>query len=415
MDKQFLKVSERTNLIGIVADLYEFLEPRDRRVFIQQTAGLGRFLRNLNLAGTPEAVAGDLIGRLEQFGELPDRPAYHALGALLDAILDLGDVGNDDKRSVAELIVRYSLIADEPYLASLKVLYKITAQPVCHPKQEGAGRGSPKFAESPTIDTQLADEAGLERVINSEDNFLDIHLLTGALYCARAVGRVEVPEGSAVGTGFLVGPDLLLTNHHVLPKQEHLEDGVVRFGYYNDASGVPMAGKVVKMKIDFFFTSPAHKLDYSLVRLQEAPLREITAQGDLIGKSIAELAQIGKHRGYLDLVSSEPPKLHRVNILQHPKGDPLKVVMTQNYVDLCAEDRLRYVADTMNGSSGSPVFNQRWQVVAVHHSGAPYPTEDLGSTVKRAWRGRFRVNEGILARAILKDFKERKIDQYLPR
>jgi V8-like Glu-specific endopeptidase len=175
-----------------------------------------------------------------------------------------------------------------------------------------------------------------------------------------------------------------------------------------------MAGRVVKMKTGFFYTSPADKLDYSLVRLQEAPLKEITAQGNLTGKSIAELAQLGKHRGYLDLVSSEPPKLHRVNILQHPAGGPLKVVMTQNYVDVCTETRLRYVADTMDGSSGSPVFNQRWQVVAMHHSGKPYPNEGLGGGVERAWRGRFRVNEGILARAILKDFKDSEIDRYLP-
>jgi hypothetical protein len=124
---------------------------------------------------------------------------------------------------------------------------------------------------------------------------------------------------------------------------------------------------------------------------------------------------MGKHRGYLVLASGIFPKHFRVNIIQHPDGKPMKVVLTQNYVVHSTESRVQYVADTMGGSSGSPVFNQKWEVVALHHSGSPYPPESLAAAAKKAWKGRYRVNEGIPMRAILKDFEDKGITRFLPR
>ncbi len=80
-----------------------------------------------------------------------------------------------------------------------------------------------------------------------------------------------------------------------------------------------------------------------------------------------------------------------------------------------ANSRVQYVADTMEGSSGSPVFNRKWEVVALHHSGTPYPPDAAGVTLKKAWKGRFRVNEGIPMRNILEDFENKGIERYLPR
>jgi len=130
---------------------------------------------------------------------------------------------------------------------------------------------------------------------------------------------------------------------------------------------------------------------------------------------MADLVRRGKHRGYLVLTPRLPLEQARLNILQHLKGYPLKVVLTQNHVVKLTEDRVQYVADTMDGSSGSPVFNQKWELVALHHSGLPYLSDGVGDALKKAWKGRFRVNEGILVRAILEDFRVNKIDRYLPR
>jgi hypothetical protein len=51
--------------------------------------------------------------------------------------------------------------------------------------------------------------------------------------------------------------------------------------------------------------------------------------------------------------------------------------------------------DTMPGSSGSPVFNDMWQVIAVHHA--------VGR-LSKGGDGRTRyVNEGVLMSAIMPD------------
>ena len=78
-----------------------------------------------------------------------------------------------------------------------------------------------------------------------------------------------------------------------------------------------------------------------------------------------------------------------------PEGKPLKGVLTQNYVRHSTEVRVQYGADSMDGSSGSSVFNHRWQVVALHRSDSPYPPAYVTDSMKKAWRGAFRINEGV--------------------
>ena len=56
-----------------------------------------------------------------------------------------------------------------------------------------------------------------------------------------------------------------------------------------------------------------------------------------------------------------------------------------------------------------------WEVVALHHSGSPYPPEAVADKLRKAWKGRFRVNEGIPMRSILAEFRTKGIDRHLPR
>jgi len=90
MPQEILEQKERSRLIEILARTRYFTDEgaRGRRVFIAQKAGLGRFITgSFELSGYPETVAGDLVARVETFGKLPERAAYHSLGALLEAIL----------------------------------------------------------------------------------------------------------------------------------------------------------------------------------------------------------------------------------------------------------------------------------------------------------------------------------------
>lgn len=420
MPQTVLRPEERQRLTNqIMTGLYEFSggTPRDRRVLLEQ-AGLQKFLGGLDLNGLPRAVAGLIVGRLEEHGFLAERPNYHALGALLSYLLTLGDLGQEDARFVAELIVKYGLVRDPGYIGELRTTYQITApaQPVALPTYQPPQPGVRAPIDATDFQPSIADEPGLERILNSADNFLDISLLAGAIYSAQAVGRIELPEGTAIGTGFLIGPDLLLTNQHVLQKKEQLTEAIIRFDYLNDLQGISATpGRIFRFQSNFYHASPATELDYALVRLTAAPLQEMTINAQADGLSPLDLIRQGKHRGYLVVTPRNIMRHERVNIIQHPDGNPLKVVMTQNYVvaDM-SEQRVHYVADTMNGSSGSAVFNRQWEVVALHHAGKPYPPGQVIEGAEKDWKGDYRVNEGIPMRAILADFQQRGLSRYLP-
>lgn len=63
----------------------------------------------------------------------------------------------------------------------------------------------------------------MSRVVVGARDFLSIEFLERGLLASRSVGRVLVSSGSGLkarGTGFLVAPGLLLTNHHVLTSRE---------------------------------------------------------------------------------------------------------------------------------------------------------------------------------------------------
>ena len=418
MAQPFLIQQERVDLTRVLANLYEFSggSPRDRRVLIEQ-AGLHKFLPGIDLSGIPRTVAGNLVGKLEGHGYLVEQPSYHALGKLLSYLLSLGDLAGDDARLAAELIVRYELVLDSTYVGELRTQYAITAaaQPATPPIFTPPQPAMPATVEAIPFTPTFADEEGLERVINSADNFLDVGLLAGAIYCAQAVGRIELPEGQAQGTGFLIGPNLVLTNQHVLKRQDDLGDAVMRFGYMADLLGInPSPGRIVRFKTDFYHHSPAEKLDYALVRLAEEPLAEL--MDDQIEEvSPMELLRRGKHRGFLVVAPRLIRNQERVNVIGHPKGHPLKIVLTQNYIAADMSDtRVHYVADTDEGSSGSPVLNRNWEVVALHHAGKPYPDQVLPG-IEKDVKGAYRVNEGIPMKAILKDLRDRGLEKHLPR
>jgi V8-like Glu-specific endopeptidase len=393
-----LQFAERNRLQQLLAVLYDFSTARGRRVLIEM-AELGRFLPGLVLDEQPRQVAGQLIVTLEKYGRLPAPSTYHALGALLGYLLQMSDIPQDDRRFFAELMVKYSLSADPNQIESVREEFGIHEAPVRPPEPDAATLPAAsrfKAGPDPAFDVSIQDEPGLERVINSEDNFLDLYLLSGALDCAKAVCMVEIPRGNPVGTGFLVGPDLLLTNQHVLPRKELLPDAALRFDHSLDPNGAATMGRVFHLQPDFYVASDETLLDYALVRVKRQPLED--------------LAKKGLHRGYLAVSGRFLVEKERVNIIQHPGGMPLKVVLTQNYVarDMSGT-RVQYLADTMRGSSGSPVFDRNWRVVALHHSGKPYPPETTVETAKNLLRGRRTANEGIPMRAILNE-----ITKYLP-
>lgn len=404
MQENVLTVDERIELRNILAGLYEFQQGPLAHTQFVQLAGLSRFVGAIQVGFNAQSAAGALILALEKFGPLPERKGYHALGSLLSYMLTIAELGTSQKKTVAELIVKYSLVDDVNYIRKLKEDYSITTPSVRQPETSLPAPSARLTMPEPPIEAEMSEEdaEGLERIINSEDNLLDIYLLYGAIYCAQAVCRVELPNGT-LGTGCLIGPRLVLTNHHVIPKKQYLEKAIARFDYAIDKTGVAAPGRPFKIQPDFYFSSPAEELDYALVQLESSPIEQIAMPQEAAAMSMIELIRAGKHRGYLTLSPDLILKHQRVNIIQHPDGKPQKVALTQNYViaDM-SETRVHYLADTMPGSSGAPVFNDKWEVVALHHSGEPYPPQSLSQTVKKALKGNLQYNEGVPVRAFYK-------------
>jgi hypothetical protein len=58
-----------------------------------------------------------------------------------------------------------------------------------------------------------------------------------------------------------------------------------------------------------------------------------------------------------------------VNIIQHADGGPKSIALYHNVVAYSDDNVVQYYTDTLPGSSGSPVFDSSWNLVAVHRAG----------------------------------------------
>ncbi|MGX4688296.1 trypsin-like serine peptidase [Streptomyces sp. JNUCC 63] len=58
-----------------------------------------------------------------------------------------------------------------------------------------------------------------------------------------------------------------------------------------------------------------------------------------------------------------------------------EIAVRDNMLQVRLDDFLHYKTDTEPGNSGSPVFNDQWEVVALHHSGVPR-TDDQGRVLR---------------------------------
>jgi endonuclease I/V8-like Glu-specific endopeptidase len=241
---------------------------------------------------------------------------------------------------------------------------------------------------------------GLERLMGRND-LIDAGFLEAGCRAARPVGRVAVrgPEAH-YGTGFMVSGSLMMTNNHVLRSQEEADRGVIEFNYQAGADGLPMAPVVVALEpLRFFATDEA--LDFTVVAV---------ADRSRSGEATASFGRLPLREAQGKVILGE-----LVNIVQHPGGEPKQLALRENRVVDLLEHFVHYETDTAPGSSGSPVFNDQWEVVALHHAGVPSRDEhgryltadgslwspDMGED-RLAWK----ANEGVRISRVLQALRE---------
>ncbi len=254
-----------------------------------------------------------------------------------------------------------------------------------------------RYGVAPRVDLQTGGVSGLRTLASAANEGFQrtIRPTLGTLHVApwakglyeqsARVCRVEV-GGIGRGTGFLVGPNAVLTNYHVLKEfidpRADAPDISCLFDYRQNSVGQELEGTRVGVAKDWLINaSPpvsnaqevawepeptVDQLDYALIRLD----------GNFGSEPVAPQ---GPERGWVLMPGTAPEIAEQmpIMILQHPNGEALKLAFDTNAVirKSTSNTRIRYTTNTDKGSSGSPCFNLKWQLVALHQFGEPVVIE----------------------------------------
>jgi hypothetical protein len=119
---------------------------------------------------------------------------------------------------------------------------------------------------------------------------------------------------------------------------------------------------------------------------------------------------------------SAPDQKARVYVIGYPLGDVMQFSLQNNLLldHECeptgkppnpARRRVQYSASTEKGNSGSPVFDDKWDCIALHHAGGKRSLREERYGIARlnglntAWE----ANEGIWIGSIVDDIKAKQI------
>jgi len=215
----------------------------------------------------------------------------------------------------------------------------------------------------------------LEKLMGKQSTLMPISWLEAGLEIARSVVRVVRSDG-LLGSGFVTGTGLLVTNNHVIALPAEAAAARVQFNYQKAWAGLDRPLVETGLAPDKGFGTSAAD-DWTGVWLEEG----WQAATQAAGLKLSELPQ------------GTPKKDDYTVIIQHPGGGPKQIALYHNVITYADATRVQYLTDTLPGSSGSPVFDTNWQVVALHHSGGMLREPGTKLQVYR--------NEGIHINAVL--------------
>ncbi|MEO7328298.1 MAG: serine protease, partial [Minicystis sp.] len=340
---------------------------------------------------------------------VPALGAFAARSGLLDGLRSSAFLRNEfDARKDLELIVDAATAQgrDASGVRPLRVVVDNARRALL----PGNARGADRFEQ---IARRLGDYYGGEAApardigpaspealsFSGEDARLPLVFLERAIAAGKGVVRLRIERffnGQAsgedtFGTAWLIAPGILITNHHVVgARDERFEPPATPADFAAQARGA----------VAWF---DYHREGGARIECAQAELLAADATLDYAILALKDPSQIAG-RAALTLAKQQPvlgPST-RLNIVQHAGGGPQKYAIRNNfYVETVEGNLLRYLTDTEPGASGSPVTDDSWQVVALHHAarkveGAAPSTLD----VAQPKTARFH-NEGVAIHAIL--------------
>ena len=232
--------------------------------------------------------------------------------------------------------------------------------------------------------------AELEKNFSGEKSFT-VDNIRKMLAVAPNIGCVKNDKDVRLGTGFLVPASvfgdreglLFVTNAHVIsdtfPNAIDCASARVTFEIEADRDMPPCFVEEI-----LFSSEPGQlgnvadapgKLDVTICRLSRSP---VEAKGLLVASAIPW-----------------PSPRTKAFVVGHPQAGELQFSLQDSVLlDVCRNERLmHYRTPTDPGSSGSPVFNKEWEVVALHHAGSQ-------ACPRLSGNGSYEANEGITLQSI---------------
>jgi V8-like Glu-specific endopeptidase len=245
----------------------------------------------------------------------------------------------------------------------------------------------------PNIDWQgKTDEVELQSFFKKQPDWYDVGFLQRMIEQAKSVCRVDLPTLNITATGVLIAPKYVLTNYHVLKpnNNNNLEANAknirLNFGCFSLDDGQETLSKYFRLdsQIPILASSPIEKLDYILLQLESSFVQVLNQEENKIKPAQCNF----------NITLSERDG---INILQHPNGESMKLSITCDGITGIYPNSglVQYINKTAGGSSGSPCFNEKGELVALHHA---QRSKSFGT-----------IREGILFSSIYHDLAQKSI------
>jgi len=231
------------------------------------------------------------------------------------------------------------------------------------------------------------------QAILGNDSFRTYAWYVKGLKACSAVARIGETNEVGFGSGFLLdgalvsaaleGQIVLVTNAHVISDNPRLNRGSLTPG--RSVATLETVDKTLELKFGkIICSSSIQELDATILAFDDSTQTELQQHRDSICSY-----PIGD--------PPAPDGKQRVYIIGHPYGGILKISLQDNIFLACNDRFMQYRTPTEHGSSGSPVFNENWEIIGIHHAGGDnMPLLDSPGRTGKA-------NEGILMSAILQN------------
>jgi len=249
----------------------------------------------------------------------------------------------------------------------------------------------PTIQKIEKAEERAAGDLKFEKVLGKE-GVLSLGWYKIGLDRSQGVAKLHNKIGDGFGTGFLIrGGDLLpalgeeillLTNAHVVSDDPDVQaqygsldpsDPKITFEAFPASEGKSYT--IAKL----LFTSPPNALDATLLRLTP-PVPP------------CQLYPIAKRLPLAD-------GFQKALVIGHPLGGGLSFSLFDSLLLDWDDSKIHYRTPTEPGSSGSPVFNQQWDLIGLHHAGSKTLNKLHGE-------GTYEANEGIWIQRIIRALGE---------